>query len=134
MEENYEEAGEENGMLDETMGGGGGGGATVGDNFHMNRLESKKCNNNGVARSDSIRGRENGLRGSRKGGASPIANNKNRSGSLKDNNSKQSATKQQLGQSNSNSSSTKQLSKKSDDASAPLNPTANSTSPNQVVA
>ena len=127
MEENYEEAGEENGMLDETMGGGGGGGgATVGDNFHMNRLESKKCNN-GVARSDSIRGRENGLRGSRKGGASPIANNKNRSGSLKDN-SKQPATK--LGQSNSNSSSTKQLSKKSDDASAPLNPTANSTSPN----
>lgn len=131
MEENYEEAGEENGMLDETMGGGGGGGATVGDNFHMNRLESKKCNN-GVARSDSIRGRENGLRGSRKGGASPIANNKNRSGSLKDNNSKQLATK--LGQSNSNSSSTKQLSKKSDDASAPLNTTANSTSPNQIVA
>lgn len=131
MEENYEEAGEENGMLDETMGGGGGGGATVGDNFHMNRLESKKCNN-GVARSDSIRGRENGLRGSRKGGASPIANNKNRSGSLKDN-SKQPATK--LGQSsNSNSSSTKQLSKKSDDASTPLNPTTNSTSSNQVVA
>ena len=114
-------------MLDETMGGGGGGGATVGDNFHMNRLESKKCNN-GVARSDSIRGRENGLRGSRKGGASPIANNKNRSGSLKDN-GKQLANK--LGQSNnSNSSSTKQLSKKSDDVSAPLNPTANSTSPN----